>query len=715
MMMLLLAACAGDPGVGLLPPLREDSAELFAEAGEPVLAYVGEPTPLSGLGPEGASFRWTFGDGSTSIPSSSPTTTHAWAAPGHYTAFLEATSPQGRTESDSVAVTVVWPPAAVAPRASASLAHDSTTDALWIALPDLGRVAVVDSEREVRHIAVCDRPRSVAVDGGQAVVACEDDLLVSIDTVTDALRLIELPWGSAPFGVVLTPSGDILATLQSTGELLRLAAGSDAVETTPLGPDPRGLAWTADAILVSRHRSPDDGGTWWRLDPETLELLGEHHLPRAPGPDSDTATRGVPTYLQRIAVRPDARVAVLPGLRANTDRGQFLEGSTLTHETTARADLRAVALVSDDEPLGTELDYAHFDDRDNAVAAAFSVHGDWLYALHQGAEAIDVLDAVTLARVSSIRGTGHAPDGLLVVGDTLYAHARLSRELVVWWLGDDPTVPIETARIDLLAGLDDPLEPDVLRGAILFHSAEDQRMTFSGYMACASCHLDGTHDARTWDFTDRGEGLRNTQSLAGRAGLGHGPLHRSANFDEVQDFEHDIRTAQAGSGLMNDADFEATEPPLGTPKAGLSDDLDALAAYVTSLDQVPRSPHRAPDGSLTAAGERGQELFLSLDTRCADCHPPPTYTDSGWLAPGVPRLHDVGTLTAASGGRLGEPLTGLDTPTLLGAWETAPYLHDGSIETVREVLGLAGDLHGRTSHLSSEQLDDLAAFVLQLE
>jgi hypothetical protein len=59
-------------------------------------------------------------------------------------------------------------------------------------------------------------------------------------------------------------------------------------------------------------------------------------------------------------------------------------------------------------------------------------------------------------------------------------------------------------------------------------------------MSCASCHNDGSHDGRTWDLTGFGEGLRNTSSLRGRAGA-QGLLHWSGNFDEVQDFEGQIR------------------------------------------------------------------------------------------------------------------------------------------------------------------------------
>jgi hypothetical protein len=53
-------------------------------------------------------------------------------------------------------------------------------------------------------------------------------------------------------------------------------------------------------------------------------------------------------------------------------------------------------------------------------------------------------------------------------------------------------------------------------------------------------------------------------------------------------------------------------------------------------------------------------------------------------------LHDVGTLRTSSGGRLGGPLTGIDTPTLRGAWDTAPYFHDGSATTLDAVFAVGG-------------------------
>src|SRR5690606_12956781 len=137
--------------------------------------------------------------------------------------------------------------------------------------------------------------------------------------------------------------------------------------------------------------------------------------------------------------------------------------------------------------------------------------------------------------------------------------------------------------------------------------------------SCAACHLDGFEDGQVWDFTDRGEGLRNTTSLLGKRGIGQGRLHWSANFDEVQDFEHDIRGPFGGTGFLPENVWTAGthNQTLGDPKSGQSEELDALSAYVTSLDRFDPSPHRAEDGSLTEAGWRGLRIFD--EAGCPDC------------------------------------------------------------------------------------------------
>ena len=57
-----------------------------------------------------------------------------------------------------------------------------------------------------------------------------------------------------------------------------------------------------------------------------------------------------------------------------------------------------------------------------------------------------------------------------------------------------------------------------------------------------------------------------------------------------------------------------------------------------------------------------------------------------------------------------------DTPTLLGIYRTAPYLHHGKAKTLHDVLTVCNkeDKHGKTSHLSKNQIDDLVEFLRSL-
>lgn len=81
----------------------------------------------------------------------------------------------------------------------------------------------------------------------------------------------------------------------------------------------------------------------------------------------------------------------------------------------------------------------------------------------------------------------------------------------------------------------------------------------------------------------------------------------------------------------------------------------------------------------------GRAIFQQQN--CASCHSGATFTDS---ALNSSLLHDVGTLRTSSGKRLNATLSGIDTPTLLGAWASAPYFHDGQAATLDDVFSVAG-------------------------
>jgi cytochrome c peroxidase len=248
---------------------------------------------------------------------------------------------------------------------------------------------------------------------------------------------------------------------------------------------------------------------------------------------------------------------------------------------------------------------------------------------------------------------------------------------------------------------ENPLSEEMLLGKKLFYTAL-QPMSSRSWISCSSCHIDGDADGRTWQNP---EGLRNTQPLAGLSWT-H-PVHWSADRDEVQDFEHTVRgLLMQGQGLLKGKLPGALEDPI----TGRSKALDALALY-TNSHRLTLSPHAK--GGLSDAAKRGQQLFHSERTGCATCHSGPWYTDSQPREISQIVRHDVGT-----GNDDASELRGpaYDTPTLMGIYRSAPYLHHGRAATLRDVLTTAnsGDRHGKTSGLSSSEVDDLVEFLKAL-
>lgn len=623
--------------------------------------------------------HWRFGDGSEA---DGATVTHRFTRGGSFRIDVDATR-GGEQATTEATVHVTWEPGEVA--SSSALAEREGV--LAAVLPDAGLLVVVREGAVQMQVSVCEQPRAVAPWTEGWVVACGDDAVGFVDAAGQ-VQTVQLPVGSRPAGVVAV-QGVAWVTLQGTGELAAVTPDG-GIERTPVLPDPVGLAWAQGLLWTASFRSRGELGTLATLDPAT-GIVERQVLERDPGPDSDTDSRGVPNLLATVWPTADGQALYLGGLKSNTARGVYLEGRPLTHDTTVRALARELGRGS---PL-------RFDDRDRITALAGTPDGLRVFTLSAGTDAVDVFERDTGVRLGSVLDVGIGGSGLQLVGDTLWVLADLDRTLRGFDVADLAAPQGAPIEIDLLGTLPEPLDPEVLRGKVLFQHAGDRRMSQVGYVSCESCHPQGDEDGQTWDFTERGEGLRNTISLLGRGGLLHGPLHWSANFDEIQDFEADIRRFQGGDGFLTEADWLAHEASLGPSKAGLDADLDALAAYVSSLTVFPRSPAVATDG---------EAQFEALG--CPACHPAPEYTISGdALQPG---WFDVGTLTPASGQRLGGPLEGLDVPTLRGVWASAPYFHDGSAPTLEAVLMRdTGGLHGPA--LTAPEAASLAAFLRTLD
>lgn len=694
---------------------------LVSVPGEDRYALVGDTVSLDGSASTGAVlYQWTLDDGSRPAePSDDPTLEISWDTPGRYRPVLTVFDADGNTRSEDVTITVTFEPTHT-PEQSSTIDID-TDDRVVVVSPDSNELVTVERSGDRfalgMRVPTCARPRTVAWWGEQVVVTCqEDDQLAVHDLDAGTFETVQLPWGSRPFGVVVVDD-DAFVSMQGPGAIGRvtLSGGPALVETLPAIEDARGIAVLPDGRLgVTRWRSPDAEGQMVLVDAANGERESVA-LQFDPQAASDTEAGGVPSYLSQLLISPIGDLAAVPSLQANIDHGSYVNGQDFSFETTLRGVVSYLDVAG-----GLSEDFTrrrHFDNRGLLSAGVFSSRGDFLFLASRGSRAVERVDTFTGAQAGAILDVGFAPEGLALTADDrfLYVEAFMSREVVVFDVSSFAVLPTAIATIPITDG--EPLGAEVALGKLLFNDSFDVRLSKDGYMACAHCHLDGESDRRTWDFTGRGEGVRNTITLLGHGGDAHGPMHWSANFDEVHDFENDIRGPQSGMGLMSDADFETgtRSEPLGDPKAGASAELDALAAYVTSLDAYPRSPYRAANGSLTSEAEAGRVLFESPALGCTGCHSGPRMTDSAFIGPGEPLLHDVGTLTEASGQRLGGPLVGIDTPTLRGLWNNPPYLHDGSAASVLAVIEGAGDAHGVTSGLDAVQRGALEAYLLSLD
>ncbi|QJR16029.1 Ig-like domain-containing protein [Usitatibacter palustris] len=675
------------------------------------------PGSVSGSGT--IQYAWDFGDGATTPFSTTANASHTYSTTAHYAAKLTVTN-GSTTGTCSANQTIHTPPTTVAPRSSSTMAFDNARSRVWAVNSDTNTVTAINTANltKVLETAVGESPQTIAQapDGRIWVTNLGSGTISILNPDTGAIaQTLTLARGSRPFAVLFSPdNGAAYVTLQGTGQLLELNPANGAViGTLSVGPWPRSLAITGDStrLLVSRFISPASRGELVDVSLVTFAVTRTFALAADPGPDTESSGRGIPNYLGALAIQPDGARAWVPSKKDNTFRGAFRDGQPLTFESTVRTIVSQLDLGTNAEVLSARID---LNDRDMANAVVFSPIGDYAFVSTQGTNLVEVVDVYNRQIVTGLVNVGRAPRGLLLANGRLYVQNFMSRSVAIYdvsgILASTSNNYTQVASITTIAA--ETLAANVLNGKRIFYNADDARMNRDKYISCASCHQDGGQDGRVMDFTDRGEGFRNTVALTGRRGTGQGRVHWTANFDEIQDFEHDIRNAFLGTGFMTNAQFNTgtRNTPLGDPKTGVSADLDALAAYVSSLSSVGTSPFRNADGSLTAAAVAGQALFASQG--CNSCHSGADFTDSA-----IGTLHDVGTIKASSGRRLNQALTGFDTPTLKGVWETAPYLHDGSAATLRDVLTTqnTSNRHGNTTSLTSTQLDQIVAYLQQID
>jgi cytochrome c peroxidase len=262
----------------------------------------------------------------------------------------------------------------------------------------------------------------------------------------------------------------------------------------------------------------------------------------------------------------------------------------------------------------------------------------------------------------------------------------------------------------------------------------DVRLSGSGHAACATCHDPGHAftDGRRTAVGPAGAVLsRNAPALYnlawgtsffwdGRAAS----LAAQARFpilspDELAGDFPSITRRLADDPAMK-ARFAAAFPATADVTEG--EILDALVAYERSLVSPETRFDRWVEGdaaALTARELAGFDIFVGKGG-CVSCHGGWRLTDDSF--------HDVGLASADLGrGALSSGTPGLPefkTPSLREVANTAPYMHDGSLATLEEVVDhYAGHLVKRPSlaptivrdlELAPGEKQDLIAFLKTL-
>lgn len=588
---------------------------------------------------------------------------------------------------------------------------------------------------------------AVAPDEGRLFVAAATaNAILEVDPAAgEVKRRIELP--APPTGLALNRAGDRLfvTCANPRGILCQVDTTSgEVVRRTPAGHMPVAPVLSPDETrlyLCSRFEglvSVVDAATGKALQTITVErepisaavthdgrrLLVAHHLPSGASSANRVAanvsvidltvnrvekTLSLPngsTTLRDIRVSPDGKLAAVVHTLARYQLPTTqLERGWMNTSAVTLIDVAAVEVIN--SVLLDSVDYGAA----NPWGVAWTADSARLLITHAGTREMSIIDVpgllAKLALLPKERPTDRTPTYISAsasvadVPNDLAFLVKLRERVKLPGIGPRAVALAGNRAIianyfsDTLDVLDLDKQPFRPKSLPLGPAPEltperwgeqlwnDATICFQQWQSCASCHSeDARIDGLNWDLLNDDLGNpKNSKSLL----LSHEtPPAMSLGVRDTAE-----TAVRAGIRHILFAVRPAAE-------------ADALDAFLKSLKPVP-SPH-LPAGRLSAAAQRGRDLFNDELVGCSYCHPAEThFTDM--------KHHDVGTQ-----GLLDREQKEFDTPTLVECWRTGPYFHDGSAATLHEVLKDRNleDKHGRTSDLSPSEIEDLLAYVLSL-
>lgn len=287
-----------------------------------------------------------------------------------------------------------------------------------------------------------------------------------------------------------------------------------------------------------------------------------------------------------------------------------------------------------------------------------------------------------------------------------------------------------------------PTADTIALGRRLFY---DKRLSKDNTLACANCHNP------QFDFTD---GLQFSKGVGGATGVRNAPTLLNVAYQPLQfwdgralSLEQQAASPMADpiemnqshkvsvSKLESDATYRAMfRKAFGTEDITLGRIENALASFERTLlsgnSPFDRYMYGGDKNALTPQQIRGLAIFMNPKKgNCAACHT----INSNYALFTDGKFHNIGEGVEDDGtfkdiGRFHQ--TGIvtdkgsfKTPTLRNVAQTAPYMHDGSLPTLRRVIDFyAGEGNSNpyldkeitSIHLTGQDRADLVEFLKSL-
>jgi len=279
------------------------------------------------------------------------------------------------------------------------------------------------------------------------------------------------------------------------------------------------------------------------------------------------------------------------------------------------------------------------------------------------------------------------------------------------WEAANPVRPLPKAPLGVTADfavLAFRVTPEKVRlGRWLFY---DARLSADGTVSCASCHEPDKAFS---------ENEPTSTGIGSQRGTRKAPPILNAAWPLYPFFFWDGRAAslveQAKGPMANPVEMGNSHPAVVATVAGLPGyrryfaeafgddrvDIDRIAEAMAAYEATRLSGDSAFDRfdagdeqALSGEAQEGRDLFFGR-ARCSACHLGPNFTDGrfhnigvGYRAPPQGRPAAEGFQDAGRAAVSKDPKdTGaFKTPTLRDLTRRAPYMHDGSMRTLREVV-----------------------------